>query len=440
MRVKKTDEEMFVMSPLLKKAVALLSFGTFLEYVDLMLYVHMGTLLNELFFETTDPDSAKLLTAMGITITFGFRPLGAYIFGKIGDNFGRTIVLYITTVIMALSCLVMANLPTYAQIGIGASVGVTLCRILQSISSVGEVTSCDLYLIETSKPPIQYPLSMITSLFGALGGTFALGIASLVTMKGFDWRLAFWFGGIIAVIGAQARRTLIESSEFNNIQNKIKLIQEKFFLTKKEAKKIVLKEENRGYSKKTSFFLFLIQCAYPLYYYFSYIYCGDLFKENFNYSAEDVIHNNLFLSLSEVGKTIFIMVISLYINPLKILKVELLISSIVALVVPFMLNNITESYQLIIIQYTMILCSIHGAPAFAIFYKHIPLLKRFTSAGLQYAWGRGVMFALTSFSLIYFTNLFKSFGLLFLFIPTLFAYTIALFYFDKLEKESNAGK
>lgn len=437
MRVKKTDKEMFVMSPLLKKAVALLSFGTFLEYADLMLYVHMGTLLNELFFDNTDPNSVKLLTAAGIFITFGFRPIGAWIFGKIGDNFGRTIVLYITTTIMAISCILIANLPTYAQIGIATSWLVTICRILQSVSSVGEVISCDLYLIETSKPPIQYPLSMITCLFGSLGGTFALGIASLVTTKGFDWRLAFWVGGIIAMIGMQARKTLIESSEFNNIQNKIKLIQEKFFLTRKEAKKIILKEENRGSSKKTSFFLFLIQCAYPLYYYFSYIYCGELFKEKFNYSSEEVIFHNLFLSLSEVGKTILMMVISYYVNPLKILKVQLLISSILVLISFIALNSITESYHLSIIQYAILLGSIHGAPAFPIFYKHIPVLKRFTSAGFQYSLGRAGMFGVTAFGLIYLVEWWGNWGIFGLFAVTLFAYTIALFYFDKLEKESN---
>ena len=433
-------ELMLEMSPLLKKAVALLSFGTFLEYADLMLYVHMGTLLNELFFDNTDPNSVKLLTATGIFITFGFRPIGAWLFGKIGDNYGRTIVLYVTTTIMAISCILIANLPTYAQIGIVASWLITICRILQSISSVGEVISCDLYLIETSRPPIQYPLSMITSLFGALGGTFALGIASLVTTKGFDWRLAFWVGGVVAIIGMQARKTLIESSEFNNIQKKIELVQKKLFLTKKEAKKIILQEDKKTFSKKTSFALFLIQCSYPLYYYFSYIYCGEIFKENFNYSSEEVIFHNLFLSLSEVGKTIFIMAISYYVNPLKILKVELLISSIVVLISFIALNGITESYHLTIIQYAILLGSIHGAPAFPIFYKHLPVLKRFTSAGLQYSFGRAGMFGVTGFGLIYLTEWYGNWGIFGLFVVTLFAYTIALFYFDRLEKESNVQK
>jgi MFS family permease len=55
---------------------------------------------------------------------------------------------------MALSCVIMANLPTYAQIGITASWIVTICRILQGLSSLGEVIGAEIYLVESIKPPI----------------------------------------------------------------------------------------------------------------------------------------------------------------------------------------------------------------------------------------------------------------------------------------------
>ena len=62
-----------------KQAVGLLSIGTFLEYFDLMLYVHMAVLLNELFFPKTDPHTASLLTALAFCSTFVLRPIGALI-------------------------------------------------------------------------------------------------------------------------------------------------------------------------------------------------------------------------------------------------------------------------------------------------------------------------------------------------------------------------
>lgn len=104
-----------------KEAVGLLQIGTFLEYFDLMLYVHMAVLLNELFFPKTDPHTASLITAFAFCSTYVLRPFGALIFGWIGDNIGRKSTVIITTTMMAISCMLMANLPTYAQIGISAA-------------------------------------------------------------------------------------------------------------------------------------------------------------------------------------------------------------------------------------------------------------------------------------------------------------------------------
>ena len=424
-----------------KLPVALLSTGTFMEYFDLMLYVHMGVLLNELFFNATDPHTISLLSALGITITFFFRPVGSFIFGWVGDNFGRKKVLWSTTIMMSLACLIMAGVPTYAEIGMTASLIMLGCRIVQSLSSVGEITSCDLYFIESTNPPIQYPLSGITDIFGALGGTAALGIASLVTMNGFNWRWAFLFGAFIGFLGLYIRRTLLETKDFSNMVAQINLIQEKFKLSYKEAKKIVEQELKRSNpTKKVFFALFTIQCVYPLYYYFAYIYCGDLLKSLFNYSSAEVIFNNFILSFACLFRGIAVYWISYYVNPLKILKVELLISSMMILVSLYIFNNLSEPYHLIIIQYLLIIFAVHGMPAFPIFYKYIPILTRFTKTGIAYSFGRALMFGVTSFGLVLLVDWAGNWGIFGLFAGTLFAYTIALFYFDKLEKESNNSK
>lgn len=421
-----------------KLPVALLSTGTFMEYFDLMLYVHMGVLLNELFFNATDPYTISLLSALGITVTFVFRPLGSLIFGLIGDNFGRKKVLWITTIMMALSCFIMAGTPTYTEIGITASLIMLGCRIIQSLSSVGEITSCDLYFIESTNPPIQYPLSGVTDIFGALGGTAALGVASLVTMNDFNWRWGFLFGAFIGILGFFIRRALLETKDFSNIVAQINFIQEKFQLSYKEAKKIVKKElEKNQPTKKVFFALLTIQCVYPLYYYFAYIYCGDLLKSIFHYSSAEVIFNNFILSFACLFRGIAVYWISYYVNPLKILKVELLISSMVILVSLYIFNNLSEPYHLIIIQYLFIIFAIHGMPAFPIFYKNIPILTRFTNIGIAYSCGRALMFGVTSFGLVLLIDWCGNWGIFGLFAFTLIAYTIALFYFIKVEKESN---
>ncbi|WP_375330931.1 MFS transporter [Candidatus Tisiphia endosymbiont of Oplodontha viridula] len=98
----------------------------------------MAVLLNEIFFETTDSHTASLMAAFAFCSTYVFRPIGALVFGWLGDNIGRKSTVIITTFMMAVSCLVMANLPTYTQIGVAAAWIVTICRIVQGISSMGE--------------------------------------------------------------------------------------------------------------------------------------------------------------------------------------------------------------------------------------------------------------------------------------------------------------
>jgi hypothetical protein len=66
-----------------KQAVGLLSIGTMLEYFDLMLYVHMAVLLNELFFPKTDPFTASLLSALAFCSSYILRPFAALIFGSV---------------------------------------------------------------------------------------------------------------------------------------------------------------------------------------------------------------------------------------------------------------------------------------------------------------------------------------------------------------------
>ena len=80
-----------------KEAVGLLSIGTMLEYFDLMLYVHMAVLLNELFFPQTDPFTTSLLSAFAFCSSFIFRPFAALLFGWLGDSIGRKATVIITT-------------------------------------------------------------------------------------------------------------------------------------------------------------------------------------------------------------------------------------------------------------------------------------------------------------------------------------------------------
>ena len=206
-----------------KEAVGLLQIGTSLEYFDLMLYVHMAVLLNDIFFPKTDPHTASLIAAFAFCSTFVLRPFGALLFGYIGDRIGRKATVICTTMMMSTSCIIMASLPTYAQIGITAAWIVTICRIAQGVSSMGEIMAAKVYMTEITKPPVQYPAVSFIGVAGSVGSVAALGIATLVTTRGFNWRIAFWIGAGIALVGSIARTRLRETPEFvEQINIKIK--------------------------------------------------------------------------------------------------------------------------------------------------------------------------------------------------------------------------
>ena len=419
-----------------KQAVGLLSVGTFLEYFDLMLYIHMAVLLNELFFPKFDPFTNSLLGAFAFCSTYVLRPFGALLFGWIWDNIGRKSTVIITTFLMASSCIVMAVLPTYAQIGIVASWGITLCRVVQGMSSMGEIIGAQIYLTETVQRPKQYPVVSLLSLLAALGGVAALGLATLVTKYGFNWRYAFWFGAGVAIIGSVARTALRETPEFVNA-NRLKRI---FTATNKDIKDLGKRKIwQEKINPLCALYFFLIQCGWPICFYIAFIYCGNVLQASFDYSAEQVIYHNFFLAIVEmVGVLLFMVFLSCYIYPILILKIKLIIFGIIALLTPYVLINAESPLEVHILQALIMFFVLEDTPAKTIFFDYFPVLKRFTSAAFFYALSRAVMFVITSFGCVYFTNAYGHYGLFAILIPVLILYTLGVLYFSKLEKK--AGK
>ena len=419
-----------------KEAVGLLSLGTFLEYFDIMLYVHMAILLNELFFPKYDPYTTSLLSAATFCSTYVFRPFGALIIGWIGDNIGRRATVVITTFMMSISCITMANLPTYAQIGITASVLMIICRIVQGMSSMGEVIGAELYLTETIAPPAQYPAVAVVTVFATLGGgTFALGIASLVTSFGFNWRIAFLVGAVVAVIGSLARTTLRETPEFADAKRQLKTSLEKANEDPKSLENHPLLQEK--IAKKTFLAYFLIECSWPAIFYFIYVYCADILKDSFGYTAEQVIHQNFIVSIVNLLGFIVLTYLSSRIYPLKILKVKLVVFIIFAISCPYLLDSLRNPLDVLLLQAIVILFISDSLPAAPIFYKHFPVFKRFTCTTLIYALSRAFMYVIVSFGLIYLTEYFGHWGLLMLFCLISLGFAFGLFHFEKLGKKGN---
>ncbi len=416
-----------------KEAVGLLSVGTFLEYFDLMLYIHMAVLLNELFFPKTDPQTASLLTAFAFCSTFVFRPIGALLFGWIGDNFGRKATIIITTSLMSISCIIIAILPTYAEMGIMVAWILTICRIMQGMSSMGELVGVQLYLTEITNPPIQYPAVTLISIFGTLGGTCALSVAAFSTSFSFNWRIAFWIGAVIALFGSIARTRLRETPDFADPKRRVR----NNFVEANKDIKILTKNPvwMEKVNNKTALALVSVQCLWPVCFYFVFIYCGSILKSSFNYSTGQIMYHNLIVSMIYLLGLMVVTYLSYKIYPLKILKVISVVFFIFVLICPYLLNNLRTPLDVFLIQAFVVLFRPDLEPAVPIFFKHFPVFKRFTYASLAHALSRAIMYIITSFGLVYLTEIWGYWGLLIIMIPASLAYGFGILYFEKLEME-----
>lgn len=426
-----------------REAIGLLQIGTFLEYFDLMLYVHMAVLLNDLFFPKTDTHTAALLGAFAFCSTYVLRPFGALLFGYIGDRIGRKTTVIITTTTMAISCVIMANLPTYAQVGIASAWIVTICRILQGLSSMGEIIGASIYVMEITKPPIRYPAVSLIGCTSRVGTMAALMVASLVTSHGFNWRIAFWVGATIALVGSVARTRLRETPEFSDMKRRMKkAIEDSTQEGLGSASQLLYERAKSSFNEKvpfkTVFAFFVTECAFAVCFYFTFMHCGSILKNVFGYTPQEIIHQNLWMSIIQMVSYFIFTFMTLRYKPLNILLVRAWIFLPFVILFPFMMLYYANTTIFFIFQGFSAFFVLTGTPAVAVFMEHFPVFKRFTYVSFIYAGARAVIYVVTSFGLVYLTEYFGHWGSWLLLLPTTFAFIWAVMHFQAIRKNNKA--
>ena len=123
--------------------------GNAVEWYDFIIYGYFAPLLGQIFFPASNKYS-QLMYSFGI-LAAGFiaRPLGAVLFGHIGDKSSRLIALMLSMYVMAIPTTLIGCLPTYQQIGIMAPLLLTILRIIQGLAIGGEFTSSMVFLIDS---------------------------------------------------------------------------------------------------------------------------------------------------------------------------------------------------------------------------------------------------------------------------------------------------
>jgi MHS family proline/betaine transporter-like MFS transporter len=196
--------------------------GNALEFYDFTIYAIFAATIGKLFFPLANP-TASLIASWGtFAVGFMMRPLGAMVFGSLGDKYGRKYALSFTILLTGLPTLVIGLLPGYEQLGFLAPVILILCRLLQGLCTGGEYNGAAVFALEhfgKLKPGMIGGFITASCVIGAFLATFS---GFLISTYGTEemWRLPFIFGAAISFIGFIIYGYMSETPEFSLLHEK----------------------------------------------------------------------------------------------------------------------------------------------------------------------------------------------------------------------------
>jgi MFS family permease len=205
----------------MRLVIAASSAGTVFEWYDFFVYGTLAPMIAAAFFPSGNPTLSLLLTWAGFAIGFGFRPLGAILFGFLGDRLGRKYTFLITVTLMGAATAAVGMVPEEASIGIAAPLIVIFLRILQGLALGGEYGGAAIYVSEHSPPGRRgYFTGFIQA--SVIGG-FVLSLAVVLACRllipaeafaDWGWRLPFLLSILLLAISLWMRLKLAESPVF----------------------------------------------------------------------------------------------------------------------------------------------------------------------------------------------------------------------------------
>ncbi len=195
--------------------------GTTIEWYDFFVYSTASALIfPQLFFPNSDPSVGLLASFATFAVGFFARPFGGFLFGHLGDRFGRKRALIATLLLMGTATTAIGLLPTYSQIGIWAPILLILCRILQGVSVGGEWGGAVLMAGEHAPKEQRTWYASFAQLGSPAAVLLSMGIFAIVTRMSGDsfavwgWRIPFLLSFVLLIIGMMIRLGVNESPEF----------------------------------------------------------------------------------------------------------------------------------------------------------------------------------------------------------------------------------
>lgn len=205
------------------RSIAVAALSTVVEWYDFTLYLYFATVLARVFFGGGE---ASLLTTLGgFAVAYLMRPVGAVVFGHIGDRRGRRPMLLLSMAVMSLAMLATALLPTHAQIGPAAAWLLVALRCVMGFSVGGEYTGVIAYLLEGARPERRGLIASLAAASSEIGALLAVGVSAVTVsvlseaeLQDWGWRIPFFIGAALAGTVWLARSTMEESPDFEQLR------------------------------------------------------------------------------------------------------------------------------------------------------------------------------------------------------------------------------
>ncbi|WP_260853585.1 MFS transporter [Corynebacterium glyciniphilum] len=207
-----------------RQSMLVAAFGTIVEWYDFSIFFYVSASLANTFFNGDD-GSLLLTLALGAA-GFIFRPLGAMVFGHLGDRIGRKSSLIVSASLMAVALLGIAVMPGFDTIGIWGGVGVLVLRCVAGFAVGAEYTGIMVYLVESARDGRRglaaswaAANSEVGSLLAVGGGYLMARYLSPEDLDAWGWRVLFLVGALLAAAMVPLRRLMDETETFTEVKD-----------------------------------------------------------------------------------------------------------------------------------------------------------------------------------------------------------------------------
>src|SRR4051794_31902219 len=210
----------------LRKVIAASSAGTLIEWYDFFVYGSLAVVFAGFFFPAGEQALALLVSIAAFGTGFVVRPVGAVLFGRLGDRLGRKRSFLATLLLMGASTALIGLLPTYSTIGIAAPILLVVLRLLQGLAVGGEYGGAATYVAEHSpmgKRGLYTSWIQTTATLGLfMALLIILGIRTVMGEAAFNdwgWRIPFLLSVLLLGVSIWIRLQLAESPAFQKMKD-----------------------------------------------------------------------------------------------------------------------------------------------------------------------------------------------------------------------------